>query len=119
MEYLLIFFVFCVFAEAPIFKNCSETIYYYEIDSFWALFLQLFTKRIDAGYINIDVARYYLKHTLHLENCCVYAPQLPHTEDYYYLSTIKYPEIIKKFNEFLKKYKKEIVSLKEKYGIMK
>lgn len=71
---------------------------------------------VDA--INIDVN--VIRHNLTLmgkKNQVVLNKNIKYQEFAYYLSSIKYPEVIQEFNSFLKKNKKFIQQLKIKYGI--
>lgn len=82
-------------------KNKQVTVF--ENDSFVSLLKQAQLKRVDGAYINIEVAKYQLKEVLHQPDTLVFDPDLPHTKDYYYLSSVKHPRIIQEFNEFLSK----------------
>lgn len=73
----------------------------FENDSFISLLKQVTLKRVDGAYVNIEVARYQLREVLHQPDALVFDPALPHTRDYYYLSTVKHPAIIQEFNQFL------------------
>ncbi|MBI1835277.1 MAG: hypothetical protein HYR92_05935 [Burkholderiales bacterium] len=77
--------------------------YMFENDSFVSLLKQAQLKRVDGAYINIEVAKYQLKEVLHQPGSLVFDPDLPHTKDYYYLSSVKHPKIIQEFNAFLDK----------------
>lgn len=69
------------------------------------LFKQVMLGRVNGVYTNISVANHFLKHEMNKEGALVFAKQLPHTTSHYHLATIKHPNIIKKFNEFLKSSK--------------
>ncbi|MFZ6741983.1 substrate-binding periplasmic protein [Undibacterium sp. JH2W] len=84
-------------------KNKEVTVF--ENDSFISLLKQTMLKRVDGAYINIEVARYQLREILHQPDALVFDPDLPHTKDYYYLSSTKHPQVIQEFNEFLVKEK--------------
>lgn len=73
----------------------------FENDSFLSLLKQVTLKRVDGAYVNIEVARYQLREVLHQPDALVYDPGLPHTSDFYYLSSVKHPAIIAEFNAFL------------------
>jgi polar amino acid transport system substrate-binding protein len=47
----------------------------------------------------------------------VFDPSLPHTKDFYYMSTVKHPEIIKEFNAFLAKETGTYEQIRKKLGI--
>lgn len=75
-------------------------------------------ERIDGVYFNVVVARYFLKHTLFEKDVIVFDKSLPHSRSAYHLSSIKYPDVIKQFNEFLISNKDLVESLKNKYDIV-
>lgn len=58
--------------------------------------------RVDGVYMNIDVAKFYLKQNLQKEGSLMFDDELPFGQSDYHLATIKHPEIIEKFNDFLK-----------------
>lgn len=58
-------------------------------------------KRIDAAYMNVDVGKFQRsKSDLNLK--VKFCSSLPLTKGYYYLSTIKHPELLNKVNEFIR-----------------
>lgn len=73
----------------------------FENDSFIALLKQVQLKRVDGAYINVEVAKYQLREMLHQPDALVFDPDLPHTKDFYYLSSVKHPKVIQEFNQFL------------------
>lgn len=73
--------------------------------------------RVDAAYINIDVAKYQLKERLRKTGALEFDPGLPHSKESYRLSSIKFPEVIKEFNEFMAKNKTLIEEIKKKYDL--
>lgn len=73
----------------------------FENDSFVSLLKQVMLKRVDGAYVNVEVAKYQLREVLRQPDALVFDPDLPHTRDYYYFSTVKHPAIIKEFNAFL------------------
>lgn len=81
------------------------------------LLRQVLTGRVDGAYVNIAVSRYYLAKYFHDANVLVFDPDLPHTRSQRHLSSIKYPKIIEEFNEFLKRHKKVVDSLKKEYRV--
>jgi polar amino acid transport system substrate-binding protein len=75
----------------------------FENDGFVSLLKQTSMKRVDGAYVNVEVAKYQLREVLKTPDALVFDPDLPHTKDYYYLSTVKHPQIIAEFNAFLAK----------------
>ena len=58
-------------------------------------------KRIDAAYMNVDVAKFQRSKSdsnLNVKFC----PSLPLTKGSYYLSTMKHPELLNQVNEFIR-----------------
>jgi ABC-type amino acid transport substrate-binding protein len=88
-----------------------------ENNSFTGLIKQAIAGRVDGAYINIAVATYQLKHVLHKTGSLIFDNSLPHTNSHYLLSSIQHPEMIKKFDQFLKEKASDIAVLKQKYGI--
>ena len=78
---------------------------------------QVVRQRLDGAYINVEVAKYQLR-LLGKEGVLRFDRELPHVDDHYYLSSTKYPEVLKEFNEFLIKYKNEIDALKHRYQLL-
>lgn len=89
----------------------------FENDSFVSLLKQAQLKRVDGAYINIEVAKFQLKEVLHQPDALVFDPDLPHTKDYYYLSSRKHPQIIQEFNAFLDKEKEVYERIRLKLAI--
>lgn len=88
-----------------------------ENDSMTGLLQQTIKGFVDGAYVNISVAGYILRNSLKKESELLFDENLPHTRSNYKLSTIKHPDIAKKFNEYLEKNKTSILLLKQKWGI--
>lgn len=88
-----------------------------ENTNFIPLLQQVLMKRVDGAYIEVSVANYYLREHLKKPGALVFDADLPHTEDSYYLSSIKYPQIIQEFNEFLTAEQDAIETLQKKYKV--
>jgi polar amino acid transport system substrate-binding protein len=73
----------------------------FENDGFLALLRQVSLKRVDGAYINVEVAKYQLREILHQPDALVFDPDLPHTKDFYYVSSVKHPKVIQELNAFL------------------
>lgn len=87
-----------------------------EIPTIESLLNKLMLKRIQAIYVNIDVANYYYHKDLAAHgHKVVFHKQLPSIKSSYHLATIKHKPIIEKFNQFLKSpyFRK----LQQKYGL--
>jgi ABC-type amino acid transport substrate-binding protein len=75
-------------------------------------------KRVDGVYIAIDVGAYHLREILKKPDALVFNPNLPYDVQKYSLSSLKYPEIINEFNEFLIKEKAFLDQLKKQHRIV-
>jgi len=67
------------------------------------LLLQVLNGRVDAAYICVSVGMYYARHEFGNEGNLTFAHNMPYSRDKLRLSTIKHPEIIQQFDEWLKK----------------
>lgn len=89
----------------------------FENDSFLALLKQVSLKRVDGAYINVEVAKYQLREMLHQPDSLVFDPDLPHTKDFYYFSSVKHPKVIQEFNTFLATEVVQYEQIRKKLGI--
>ena len=89
-----------------------------EVKKMSQLMLLVKSHRVDAIYFNVLVARYFLKHnddfSVDLVN---FDKSLPHTRDHYHLSTIKHPDVIAQFNEYLETHAADVAHLKAKFEL--
>jgi hypothetical protein len=77
---------------------------------------QVLDQRIDVMYANILVVQHRLD-KMNRVGSLVYSTTLPHTDYEYYLSTVRYPEIIDSFNVWMKSHARLIAETKKRYGI--
>lgn len=99
-------------------KILKKKVKIYENKSFSGLLQQGIKNRIDAvAQINIAVARHQLDKVLKKPGGLVFDKTLPYKKGSYYLSTIKYPGVIKEFNQFMVRKKNLVKSLKRKYKV--
>lgn len=85
--------------------------------SYDSLQKQLLKGRLDGVYVNVKISEYYWrKSPLTKRGQIVFDPTLPHAKGYWSLSSFKHPEIITAFELFMKREKRAISALKEKYG---
>lgn len=87
-----------------------------EIFDYARLLLLVISGRVDGAYSNISVTNFYLKQ-MNKKNLCVFDPSLPYSRSTRHLSSIKRPEIIKEFDNFLIENKAEIEALKVEYEV--
>ena len=88
-----------------------------EVTSLEALVKMTKGGRLDGVYFNVIVANHFLAETMFDKGGILFDESLPHTRGNYYLSSIKHPEMIDQFNEFLRTNQSLIASLKTKYGV--
>lgn len=110
--------VLAAFTPYPYLKDIKENkIKTYEIYDYRNMLTKALKNKVDGVYSNIMVSRYYLKNIMHKENQLVFDESLPYIKNERFFSTIKYPHIIKEFNQFLKENTKNIDILKKQYNI--
>lgn len=96
------------------------TVQVHENNSYLGLLRMMFKNRVDGAYTNIAVSKYYFEHDLVTQDdqsALVFDPDLPHTESTRHLSTVDYPEVIEKFNQWMVDKKPFIDELKQKYRV--
>lgn len=74
-------------------------------------------ERVDGAYSNIVVNQFYLKQFFDDQDALVFDPELPYTRSYRHLSSLKHPELIAQFNQFLKDNCDEVEKIKQKYRV--
>jgi len=94
----------------------DKTIKGVEANNFQGLLKQINKNRISGGYMSISGGQHGLSQ-IGLTGKVVYDPSLPHTESGYGMSTWKHPDVIAKFNQFLKDKKDELDVIRKKYGV--
>ena len=95
----------------------AGTIKLNENDDMVALINQTLIGRVDGVYSNVAVMGYLMREKVKQPAAIVYDPDLPHTKGSYKLSSIKYPAVVKEFNEFLVVNKALVKKLKDQYQI--
>lgn len=75
--------------------------------------------KADGAYFNIVVATHYLENVRLSPLTLVFDPSLPHTQSTYHLSTIKHPEVLTQFNQFLEDQSEQVDDLKDLYAVEK
>ena len=79
---------------------------------------QLLIGKTDGAYVNKSVANYQLLKKFKVTGRAVFDDTLPFTQDAYRLSSIKHPQVIKEFNEFLHRHSQKIHEIKSDFGIL-
>jgi polar amino acid transport system substrate-binding protein len=81
-----------------------------------SLIQMILSERVDGGNLALEVARYHLTQ-MGKPKALVADPKLiPLVESHYHLSSIRYPELVSRFDLFLQKEQKAVKALQEKYG---
>ncbi len=81
------------------------------------LVMQGLAGRVDGVYANVAIVNYQLVEIQKKPGGLVFDESLPHSKGSYFLSTIKYPVLIKEFNQFISQNKDLINRLKSKYKV--
>ena len=82
-----------------------------------ALAQQVIARRLDAAYGSVAVMNYQLDHVLKTPGALVFNPKLPYSKNHYFLSTLKHPDVIREFNDWLKHNQATVRALKAKYRV--
>lgn len=72
--------------------------------------------RLDGAVIEFNVAQHYLR-SIAAEDQLVIAEQLPFTQLPFLLSSVKHPELLRQFNQFLIEHAEQVTALKRKYQL--
>lgn len=88
-----------------------------ENPSLTRLLEQTLIGRVDGAYANVDVVNYLLEYELYQPSALEFDDSLPHSKTHYYLSSIKYPEIIAEFNQWIRENTELVYSLKKKFNL--
>ena len=88
-----------------------------ETDTLKSLISMTESQRVQGAYINVVVARYYIKNELKKAGLLTFNADMPHARDHFVLSSIKHPEVVKEFNAFLKNNVSLVGKLKDKYQV--
>lgn len=78
---------------------------------------QALLKNSDGAYYNVVVALNYINNIRARPDVLVFDPDLPYIRSTFRLSTLKYPELIERFDDFLTERQAEVEALKAKYQI--
>jgi ABC-type amino acid transport substrate-binding protein len=84
-----------------------------------ALVRQTIAGRIDGAYASVAVINYQLDHVLKQPGALVFHSGLPFSRDHYFLSSIKRPEVIREFSQWMKQNRSMIAALKKQHGVEK
>jgi hypothetical protein len=79
------------------------------------LIKELMDGDIEGAYCNYHVANYYIE-KFGLEDKIAFSENLPNVNDYYYLATIKHPEIVERFNNWVERNRFDIASMYDQFA---
>ncbi|WP_083938623.1 transporter substrate-binding domain-containing protein [Psychromonas ossibalaenae] len=74
--------------------------------------------RVDGAYFNTAISSHYLSHSGYKTDALVFDSSLPFLRNQRTLSSIKYPAVIKQFDQFLVEREDDIAELKKRYGLL-
>lgn len=83
------------------------------------LLKQVTMERLDGAYASVAVANYQLESMLGMPGALVFDPSLPHSRDFYRLSTLAHPQVIAEFNAWLAANAGLVKTIKERLGAEK
>lgn len=72
---------------------------------------------IDAVYVNVDVAKHMLANEMKSPGRLRFDPGLPHARSDFRLSTLRHPEVVRQFSQFLRRERNWLRQLRVKYKI--
>jgi polar amino acid transport system substrate-binding protein len=88
-----------------------------EIDTLKSLVSMGGSNRVQGIYVNVVVARYYMKNKLKTPDVLTFNSDLPHARDHFLLASIRHPEVVAELNDFLTNNKALVDGLKDKYQV--
>lgn len=71
---------------------------------------------VDGAYVSVAVAHYALASRLDLPGALVFDPALPHSRDHYALSSVSRPDVVEKFNDWLRRRADLVAAIKQRLG---
>jgi hypothetical protein len=95
----------------------EESIEILSVGSLNSLVEVLILERANCIYISKDVLKYHLEKKLNQREAVLFQEHLPYDVQSFSLSSILYPDLIEKYNQFLIDKKLEISIIRQRYGI--
>lgn len=83
------------------------------------LLRQTVVGHVDGAYTNVAVAYHVLNSILNMPGALAFNPALPHSRDYYYLSTVSRADVIAQFNVWLNDNASMVKTIKDRFGAEK
>lgn len=90
-----------------------------ENNSFIALLETALRGRVDGAYGNVAVVAHALDTELKQPGALVFDPGLAHTRGHYHLSSIKHPQLVAEFNDWMSRNTAAVAALKAKFAVEK
>lgn len=78
---------------------------------------QALKKDTDGAYFNVVVATHYLDNVRASPGALVFDPTLPHVRGSFHLSSSRHPEVIARFDRFLREKEGEVLVLKQRHRV--
>ena len=83
------------------------------------LLRQAVVGHVDGAYVNVAVAHHVLNGILNMPGALVFNPALPHSRDFYHLSTTRRPDAIAEFDAWLGDNAQLVKDIKDRFGAEK
>jgi len=83
------------------------------------LIKSIIIKRVNCIYISKEVLTYNLQNSFDKKDSIIFQEHLPYDIQYFSLSSIMHPDLIKAYNLFLKENKNKIALIAKRFGIIK
>lgn len=83
------------------------------------LLKQVSLGRLDGAYASVAVANYQLETQLGTPGALVFDPNLPHSRDFYRLSTVRHPKVVAEFDAWMAANAAQVRAVKERFGAEK
>lgn len=83
------------------------------------LLKQVSLERLDGAYASVAVANYQLEAQLGTPGALVFDPNLPHSRDFYRLSTLRHPKVVAEFDAWVTANAVQVKAIKDRFGAEK
>ncbi|MBI2241152.1 MAG: transporter substrate-binding domain-containing protein [Magnetospirillum gryphiswaldense] len=83
------------------------------------LLRQTVVGHVEGAYVNVAVAHHVLNSILNMPGALVFNPMLPHSRDFYYLSSVRHADVIAEFDGWMKDNAQLVKDIKDRFGAEK
>lgn len=83
------------------------------------LLRQTVVGHVEGAYVNVAVAYHLVNSILNMPGALIFNPALPHSRDFYYMSSAKRPAAIADFNAWMAANEALVKSIKDRFGAEK